>query len=760
MSAPTVVAGRSTLMHRRAGEAERAAAPSSSLRNALFALTLFISASLVFVIEPMFGKMVLPRLGGTPAVWNTCMVFYQTVLLAGYGYAHVLSRRCPLPAQIAIHSALLLAAAFLPVSLAADWAPPVDRSPIPALVAQLARGVGAPLLMLCATAPLLQNWFSKASDGDARDPYFLYAVSNVGSILALVAYPVLIEPATTVTVQRTFWSYLYLLLVGLILGCGAIAWRTSAADRPSLSKVPAPGAAAAQGEAGILPIAWPRRARWIALSFVPSSLMLGATTYISTDVASAPLLWTIPLALYLLSFVIGFSRRRPLSDTLAWRCAATALLVLTVILSANIRLPTVALVALHLSALLSVAVSLHSSLADDRPHSEHLTEFYLWISVGGVAGGLFNSLAAPLIFSSVAEYPLALAAAAWLLRTPTPAPWRWYVPMAAAITGAAVAGIVFLLQRQAATPLVLTVPIMALVTASLVAGRRRAGMGLAVSCVLVGGLVAGSNDGHLLYIRRTFFGVLRVWDIEREHQHRFMHGTTLHGVQSTAAGQTGEPLSYYHRAGPVGQIFTGAAARLTHARIGVVGLGAGELLAYRQPEQDWTFYEIDPEVERIARNPALFTYLRDCGSWCHVELGDARLSLARSRAGQFDMLILDAFSSDAIPVHLMTREALALYLEQLRPGGLLVFHISNRHLQLRPLVAALAGERQLAARVQFFHTSSPDVARLPSEWVVIGRRPDDLGSLASDSRWKPLTAQPGRRVWTDDFSDILSVLKL
>ena len=716
----------------------------------LFALTLFTSASLVFVVEPMFGKMALPLLGGTPAVWNTCMVFYQAVLLGGYAYAHVLSTRLRLELQVGVHASLLLIAALsLPVAIPPHWVPPVDRSPIPSLLLALLTGVGAPLFVLSATAPLLQKWFSLTNSESAKDPYFLYAASNVGSILALLAYPLIIEPSTSLRTQSTQWSLVYGLLVVLTVTCGlaARARRQPSADR---------SAAAADN----VPIPWPRRTRWLALSFVPSSLMLAATTYLSTDVGSVPLLWTIPLALYLLSFILGFAAWRLLSPRMTRTAASIALVVLAFVFAIGIGRPFLVLLALHLSVLFLVALALHTDLAEDRPAPARLTEFYLWIAVGGVAGGLFNTLAAPLLFTGVIEYPLALAAAAWLMRRQSGVGRPQTRDLAAAvIAGIAAVGLVYLLRRPGVPPLAWA-PLLAVACMGLfVSARTTASFGLAVSLVLTGGLMSRHEIGDLIYARRTFFGVLRVWNIPGEQQHRIAHGTTIHGVQSTVPGRMQEAMSYYHADGPIGQVFGALEPRLASARVGVVGLGAGGIASYARQQQRWTFYEIDPEVERVARDPRLFTYLRDCGGRCEVRLGDARLRLTQEPT-QYDLLVLDAFSSDAIPVHLMTREAMALYVDRLADNGVLVFHISNRHLRLRSLVAGLARDRRLAVRGQFYRGGVKNMIRTSSEWVALARTEADLGSLATDRRWTTLEPEPGTRIWSDDFSDVLSVLRM
>jgi len=372
----------------------------------LFAVTLFASSALMFVVEPLFGKLVLPRLGGSPSVWNTCVVFYQAVLLAGYLYTHVLTTRLALRSQILLHVALLAAASLtLPVTVRAEWTPPAGSSPIPSLLGVLFTGVGAPLLALSATAPLVQRWFSHTTHPSARDPYHLYAASNVGSILALLAYPIVIEPTASLQSQSTFWSIGFVLLVAMTATCGFAAMRQQS-DRRDDTRT---------ADAARQTVSWGRRARWIGLAFVPSSLMLAVTTYASTDIASVPLLWTVPLAAYLLTFVYAFAANRRGSLRLGHGAMAALTLPIAVAIALGASRPVWLMLPLHLALLLAFALMLHSELADDRPDANHLTDFYLCLAAGGVLGGVFNTILAPVLFTSVAEYPIAIALA-WLLR--------------------------------------------------------------------------------------------------------------------------------------------------------------------------------------------------------------------------------------------------------------------------------------------------------------------------------------------------------
>lgn len=738
---------------RRAGASVAAAAATTTL----FAATLLLGSGLIFTVEPMFAKMVLPRVGGSPAVWNTCVVFFQAAMLAGYAYAHLTTRWLPLRRQIALHGALvLLALAALPVAVPPDWAPPSDSTPIPWLLLTLTVGLGAPFLVLSATAPLLQKWFADTDHPSARDPYHLYAASNIGSLVALFAYPLVIEPYWTLGGQSSAWTVGYALYGALGLACAVVAVRRHAGTPSNRATTDVERHEAAA-------VTWTERGRWLALSLVPSSLLLGVTTYLSTDIAAVPLLWTLPLALYLLTFVMAFARKAIVSSRLVARAMPllVAGLVVPMVAGASFSL---LLIPAHLLAFFACALRLHMALASRRPGTQHLTEFYLWIAVGGVLGGLLNTLLAPAIFDSVFEYPAALAAACLLPAITQDAAERRLTRndlLLPAAIGAGVIAVTLAARAQLveARAFLALLGVVALVSFSF--SRRPIRFGLAIAMALVVAQLFPATRDRVLIADRTFFGVLRVRADDTANRHMLMHGSTKHGQQDRDPARRGEPLSYYHRSGPIGQVMTGLASRLTNAEVGVVGLGAGSLAAYASPGQRWTFYEIDPAVARIARDPAMFTYLDACGDRCRIVLGDARLSLARTRQPVYQLLILDAFSSDAIPVHLMTREALDLYLERLAPDGIIAFHISNRHLRLEPVLAALAAQRGLAAVVQRDATTAATAAdgHDSSEWLLLARNAAAFGPLAADTRWKQPRAEAGTRIWTDDFSDILGVLK-
>ncbi|HXI28315.1 MAG TPA: fused MFS/spermidine synthase, partial [Vicinamibacterales bacterium] len=512
-------------------------------------------------------------------------------------------------------------------------------------------------------------------------------------------------------------------------------------------------------------LTWTRRATWIALAFVPSSLMLAVTTYFSTDIAPVPLFWIAPLALYLLTFVVAFSTRWASAQSYCDRFMPLLVLPLVMLMVAGAGFSLWGAIPLHLAAFAMAALVCHGRLAADRPAATHLTEFYFWIAFGGMLGGLFNTLAAPLLFTRVVEYPLVLVLALAARRgrsVEAASSWSLNDLVMPIGVGAISAAFITWLHpggREGAQVFVagLGLPAFLAFTQS----RAPLRFAACVATMLVAGSAAASARGEALYTSRTFFGVYRVTTDPVARAHSLYHGTTIHGMQSLDASRAGEPLTYYGTDGPIGQAFAALPPVASQGHIAVVGLGVGTLARYRSPTQPWTFYEIDPEVERIARTGEYFTYLRSCGDACRVVLGDARLSMVRAPEHAYSLIVLDAFSSDAIPMHLVTEEAMTLYLSRLAPGGALAFHITNRHLLLEPVIARLADSHGLTARWQQ-HSVDPTIARgqLSSEWMVMARTPDDLGPLAADPRWHIAPIPPNTPLWTDDFSNIVSVLSL
>jgi spermidine synthase len=772
---------------------------------ALFAAAIFVSAMLLFLVQPMVAKMVLPLLGGSPSVWNTCMVFFQAALLAGYAYSHYLPRLIGLRRHAVVHGVVLLAPALvLPIALRGG-APGPASEPVGWLLAILAASVGLPFLVVATSAPLLQKWFAASGHRASGDPYFLYAASNAGSLLALVCYPLVVEPRLGLAEQGRAWTIGYGCMVVMGVACIGVMLRkggrggltaggaVATADRagadpsgcarekglaggaaPGLAGPPAGddqpcgplGAVAADGLTG------GRRALWVMLAFVPSSLMLGATQYVSTDIAAVPLLWVAPLSLYLLTFIIAFGRGRAWGGAFssATAIAAIALVLVFMVRNEQARLPVWALLSVHLAALFIVALMCHGRLADLRPGAERLTEFYRWLAVGGVLGGVFNALIAPLVFTSVAEYPIALFLAC-LLR-PRPAGGRGARlsrPAAIALDVGATLGIgagAFVLARLGAG--VESMPLRVLVSAGLpliaafLLAPRVPGFAGAVGVLLLVAFASPGRGDDIVLARRTFFGVYRVHEehLREETLRTLVHGTTTHGLESTRADLAGVPLSYYHPAGPIGQVFAALEHDPRLGRVGLVGLGSGSLAAYGRPGMRMTFHEIDPEVVRIARGR--FGYLDRSAAEVSFLIGDGRLTLAGLPDGSYGLLVLDAFSSDAIPVHLLTREAVELYLRKVGPGGIIAFHTSNQYLKLAPVVGRIARSLGAAALVQVDEppdTVTEETYRYGSEWIIMAHRAVDLRAISRNRRWMQIPDDPRAPLWTDDFSNIVSVFR-
>jgi len=732
----------------------------------LYATTVFVSAMLLLIVQPMFARMVLPMLGGSPAVWNTALVFYQATLLGGYAYAHWSTRWLGVRLQAALHVGfLLLPLLVLPIGIPPGWTPPTESNPIPWLLQLLMVSVGLPFLLVSTSSPMLQKWFSATGHPRAADPYMLYVASNCGSLLAILLYPAVIEPHLTLEAQSWFWAAGYALLIACGIGCAFFLWRspgagTSAANEPCAS-LPA-------ANAPLDALTFSRRARWLLLSFAPSSLMLSVTTYISSDLAAVPLLWMIPLALYLLTFILVFARKRLVPDQIWERSLPIALVALIMVLAIRATQPITVLIALHLAAFFLVTMVCHGAIARDRPGTAHLTEFYLWMSFGGVLGGAFNAFVAPQVFTAVAEYPVTLMLACLLgirVATKHSTPRQYALDLILPF----MLGLLVVIVLKLTPWLESTSGIWA---ASLIFGpavaacfffsKRPIRFALGIGAILFAASFYHAGQGRLLHAERSFFGIHRV-TLDAASQHIVLfHGQTIHGMQSVNPERRREPLTYYHRSGPIGQLFAQCAQALQEP-VAVVGLGAGTLACYGRPGQPWTFYEIDPAVARLANESSYFTYLRDTPAEVSIVLGDARLTLAKAPNQRYGVLVLDAYSSDAIPVHLMTREALRLYLSKLTPDGVLAFHISNLHLNLKPVLANLARDAGLVCMAQQ-DVSLSEAQRVEgkraSQWVVMARAWSDLAALASDPRWEICEDKSPGAVWTDNFSSILDVLMI
>jgi hypothetical protein len=727
---------------------------------ALFAVTLFAASALLFLVEPMVGKMLLPNFGGAPAVWNTCLAFFQAALLAGYAYAYALTRLRSARRQLVIHLVLLaLPWIVLPLAIPAAWGTRGTGAPTLSLIAILATTVALPFFVLASTSPLLQQWLAATRHRHAADPYYLYVASNAGSLCGLLLYPVLIEPRFTLSAQSRLWAAGYGLLMMLTTACVAAVWRhhrslpeQSLAPTERIDRTAKPSMRA--------------RLRWIALAFVPSSLLLGVTAHLSTDVSPVPMIWIVPLALYLLSFMLAFSRLP--GWTFRVFAVALPLLILAQIYHlftahAGENYSMLRLAGLHLATFFCAAMVCHGELARSRPASVRLTEFYFWLSLGGVLGGLFNALVAPLVFQSLLEYPLAMAAAAMfspLVFWRWPDGRTWFDGLIAVVVGLAAAVVLFnSWQFESNWPILLCL----LLCAACVG--RPVCFGLCAAALFIAIGFYDDEVDHVVLRRRGFYGVLQVQTDFDEEFYYLLHGRIRHGQQrrSDDPAVRDVPLIYYFPTGPIGQVFHSPPPAIrSRPPIAVVGLGVGSLAYYGQPGQDFDFYEIDPAVQRLARDDRFFTYLRDSQADCRVLLGDARLSLGDAPDRRYGMIVVDAFSGDAIPVHLLTHEAMQLYLAKLADGGLLAFHISNQFLDLAPVLGNLAHASQLVGLEQNdagkgLTDEEKAAGKASSHWVIVARRRADLGPLTDDARWSPLLAAPDLPLWTDHYTSIWGI---
>jgi hypothetical protein len=723
---------------------ERTETAAAAISPALFAVTAFTSAGLVFMVQPMVAKLVLPLLGGSPSVWNTSIAFFQTALLAGYLYAHLLQKVASIRIQGAIHVAALVAAAMvLPLQISALFGEPSSNHPALWLLGVLAVSIGAPFAVLSATAPLVQAWHARTVHAQTgAEPYALYAASNLGSLLALLAFPAVIEPFSTVRHQTGGWSLGY---GGFVILMAALAFVVSRAHA---------AAPEAPASAGRRP-AWRERLTWVALAALPSSLMLGVTTHLTTDVASAPFLWVLPLALYLLTFIIAFADRQiiPRELTLVLQAAAASACALMIPFGATSFLLAFFV---HLATFFLTALMCHQALVARRPDAAHLTEFYLWMSLGGVVGGSFNAFLAPVIFAGVWEYPVALVLAC--MARPGQGPiqaWRWLV-FTAGVIGCAAA--VMLATRHGVDIYVRVSLGVAMVTLFLVRNRTLLFVALLALLVYAATMVGDRVDVRTSW--RSFFGVIRQSEMPVPalggQVKMLSHGTTLHGAQALDPRYACRPLTYYAPETPIGQVFLAKAQAQAPLRIGAVGLGAGTVSAYVRPQDRMTFFEIDPLVVRVSTNPKYFSYTTRCakGALDYV-IGDARLTVTKQPPGTFDILLIDAFSSDAVPAHLLTVEAVKTYLSKLKPEGILILHLSNRNLDLvspAMAVAYAAGGEALLQRHRL-EPDSPPLWESSEDALIVARSPEALARFEADPRWEP--TQPVLvKPWTDDYTNL------
>ena len=738
-----------------------APAGSSSRRSisvALFSLTLFVSAALLFLLEPMFAKMALPVLGGTTAVWTTCLVFYQALLLAGYAFANFVTRRLTYRQQALLFLTLTGAAlTVLPVGFPADRVPPPGRNPISWLLMILVMVVGLPFFVMSTMAPTLQKWFAHVDHEQSSDPYFLYAASNAGSLLGLLSYPILVEPHFRLAAQSRLWEYGYILLIALLMGCAIGLWRASVRHGESADRVLSQEDALSSS-----PALW-ERLFWITFAFVPSSLLLGVTTVITTEIPPVPMLWVLPLAVYLLSFIVVFTRKPLVSHLTMAENIPLVILAAMIPLLLKASWPFFVEVSINLMMLFVVAVACHGELAKRRPSAEHLTGFYLLIALGSVLGGLFNAVIAPRIFSTVVEYPLALACAALLQQVISPRTKKQpaFVWLDLVFAGGVGSLLIILLRvpphfgisSGTAFHLLVFGPAVLLCYRF---SRRPIRFALGFAALWIAATAYTGAYQRILSTQRSFYGINRIALDDSGRYRILFSGQTIHGIQSLSPGHEREPLSYFSHSSPIGQVFEAFADSQESKTVGVAGLGAGTLACYTKPGAEFTFYEIDPVVVRIASDRRYFTFLSDCAPQAQIVVGDARISLHRAPDRHYGLFIVDVFGGDAIPLHMLTREAIQLYLSKLDAHGVIALHITNRYLRLQNVAGNLAKDAGLMALWQDDRISVGS-GKAPSTWVVMARTKEDLGALTSDPRWLRLGDDPRQAVWADDYSSVLDV---
>jgi len=722
---------------------------------------IFLSAALLFAVQPMFTKMVLPRLGGAPQVWSVAMVFFQAALLAGYAYAHLLTRYAPGRRSLYIQLVVMVAACFmLPLSIASGWGKPPAVGEAFWLLGLFAVSIGLPFFALAANSPLLQAWFARSDHPAAKDPYFLYAASNVGSFLALLSYPLIIEPLIPLYDQTWLWTIGFYILILLIAGSGYLLrdWLDVPASQSAGS------AAATTSAPTSTPTSsptWRDALSWVCLAAVPSGLLLAVTSHISTDVAAVPLLWVIPLALYLLTFVIVFASRPLIPHNLVVAVQPIFIIALAAVMIYEPIKMIVGVIATHIGIFFALTLVCHGELARRRPAPQHLTAFYMWMSAGGMIGGIASGLIAPYTFNWIAEYPILIALA--VLCRPGLALPKSYVEQIIFFGALAVAVLALVLFRAFQVEVdtdIFNWVVAALLIVTVLFWRDPLPFAAIIAFVLLANHYVLEVGGSRSV--RSFFGVLKISESYDGRFRLLSHGTTLHGGQRIRDNDgnpiTGrpEPIMYYYDGSAMAQILDAARARKKPIRYAVIGLGTGTLACRAEPDDTVHYYEIDPAMIRLSTDPKNFSFLTECRP-VTITLGDARLTIAEAPDASYDVIIVDAFTSDAIPIHLLTREAMTIYRQKLVPEGIVAIHVSNRHLELASVVAGIAKANDMVSRVN----EGADVTENDAEYVFLGTvvaataKDENFGPITKSDSWELQKPDPKQWVWTDDYSNII-----
>ncbi|MFP4098604.1 MAG: hypothetical protein ACLFP8_08005 [Alphaproteobacteria bacterium] len=727
----------------------------------VFSLTLLLSAALLFTIQPMFSKMVLPLLGGSPQTWNTSMLFFQVSLLAGYAYAHATSHFLNIRVQAVLHIVLLVTFFFvLPPIIPKGLEPPAGTDPTLWQIAMMAAIVGGPFFVISCSAPMLQRWFSATPHKDANDPYFLYGASNLGSVAGLLLYPVLIEPFMRLNTQGLAWMYGYAALIVLTSFCAVQVWKYGQSSKAKNNKF--------EISDKDHNITWALRRKWLILAFIPSALMLALTTHITTDVASVPLLWVLPLALYIGTFVLVFARKPLFSSQRIMTFSGMAVIILCLQMIAFKEINTLPVLAifLHLTVFFLLALACHTSLAQSRPAANRLTEFYFFMSLGGALGGFFNAIIVPNFFIIPIEYPLMLIAAVGaryinvpqyafsaLIQDIKKAPAHYFnfnniallaVPMVLGGIGICIYDSIIV---QTFTALVF------LSIGTFFIDRRWFLTMIVIPPLLVPQL---RSQQDVILRDRSFFGVIKV--LERDNQRMFKSGSTLHGSQPLSKEHALKKISYYGSTSPIADLFSIIDSRPGEQRVAILGLGIGVTACYTKEGRHFDYYEIDQKVVKIAEDPKYFTYLSDCGSPYDIIMGDARLSVEKQPDSLYDLILVDTFSSDSIPVHLMTTEAIKIYIKKLKSDGFVMVQVSNRYLDLEPVLSKIGEKIGLPAYAKLGKgevVEDTGIKTNQAHIVVFAKDQSYIGRL-EEMGWDPARERTGVTAWTDQFSNILS----
>ncbi len=744
----------------------------------IFTLTAFVGSFLLFMVQPLAGKLILPCLGGAPAVWTACMLFFQTVLLFGYVYAAQAIKKVGCEKQSVLHILLLvLGFVFLPLSIDFSGLDSAIHQPVTWMLAKLVASIGFLFFVVSANAPMVQRWYSTIGQRDSTDPYFLYAASNVGSLVALLGYPLVMEPNFSVSDAREIWSGGYLVLTFLVLVCSFIVWKDSGKDSKNEQD---------QSESSKLEPSMLQKLKWVFWAFIPNSCMLAVTMHISTDVASIPLMWVIPLAIFLVSFILVFAKIDFWRE-FAWDSYLAPFgTVFATVFFLRMSDPAWLSIGVHFSLLFIICMSFHSRLAKSRPQSEFLNSFFVWMSVGGILGGIFNSVVAPMVFKTQLEYPLTIIVAIIGIgfvnkESKDNSLKRLLFSFLFLLLVTQIFGYFSVAYSKKLFSDKGMVIFLACATYLFAFLRARKISGFVFLFLMSLGLHFYTTSLSCIKTDRSFFGVMRivkeVFSTEEiignkmvtktyDMVYKLRHGTTLHGVERKLKIRPIFPLSYYSREGPIGEVFRLMKINRRGKSVAVVGLGCGTLAYYGRDWQKFDFFEIDPEVIKIATDKDYFTYLARCKSKYRILAGDARVNLSTKIQDRFyDLMVLDAFSSDSIPVHLLTKEAIQLYKSKLKPGGVLAFHISNRFFDLRPVLARICADLGLKC---FYRYDFPqqysvkydwyDLQNLSSSlWLIAAKEEASIRGVFAYNKWRKPVFPEGFKTWTDDYSNLLGV---